>query len=89
MQELCNFRRVLEAQTDQGKDADIGGQTVFFFRPDTHLGLQQGIEIIDEIGEKMQEDGVEVLIKFFKFLLLQLCRLGNLVSVSAVTPCRL
>ena len=46
-----------------------------------HLWLQQGIEIINKVGEKMQEHCVEVLIEFLQFLLLQLCRFRHLVQL--------
>ena len=78
MQELCNLRRVLESQTDQGEDADIGGQPVLLLGVDLHLWLQQSVEVVDEIGEEVQEYGVEVLVELIQFLFLQFRRFRHL-----------
>ena len=78
MQERGNLRRVLEAQTYEGEDADVCRQAVLPLRMYAHLWLQQGVEPVDEVGEEMQEHSVEVLVELLQLLLLQLRRLGNL-----------
>ena len=80
MQELSNLRGVLDAQTDEGEDADISRQTVLLGLH-LHLWQQQGVEVVDEVGEEVQEHGVEVLVEFLELLLLQLRRLRDLVQV--------
>ena len=75
VQELGDLRGVFDAQTDQCEDADLRGQAVLFFRMYLHVGLQKGIEVVDEVGEEMQEHGVEVLIELLQLALFQLSRL--------------
>ena len=72
MEELGYLRRVLDAQTDEGEDADFGDQTVVILLLESQLGLQEGIELIDEVGVKVQEHGVEVLQQLVELALFQL-----------------
>ena len=77
MQKLCYLRRVVDAQTYEGKDAYVGGELVLLLGVYLHVGLQQGVKAVDEVGEQVQENGVEVLVELFYLLLLQFGRFGH------------
>ena len=54
-EEFCNLRTVVDTQTNQGENAEFRIQQLAFTEHDAFFGLQQVIEFIDKIGEKVQE----------------------------------
>lgn len=64
MQELSNLTTVGDAQSDEGEDADRGGELFLLGLFYALFGAQQGIEGIEEMGEEMEKGGVEVGVEF-------------------------
>ena len=62
VQKFGYLRRVFDTQADKGEDTDVGGEPVLLFGMNLQLGLEQGVEVVDEGGEEVQEDGIEILI---------------------------
>ena len=72
-----NLRGVFNAQTDKGEDADFSCETIILLGLYTYLRLQQVVEVVDKVGEEVQEDTVEVKEEFFQLFLLELRRFGE------------
>ena len=80
MEELGDAAAVLDAQADEGEDAHVGVQRTLLGQSNPALGAQQGIEIIDKVGEQVQEGAVEHLVEFRQVLVPEFVTLGNLVQ---------
>ena len=65
-EEFCNLRTVVDAQTNQGENAEFRIQQLAFTEHDAFFGLQQVIEFIDKIGEKVQEGSIKVIIELLQ-----------------------
>ena len=78
---MRNAGRFVDAQTDEGEDAQFGVQLLFGAGMDAGLGHQQGVELLDEVGEEGQKGGVEVVVKAFLLLL------HNVVALQLLQQC--
>ena len=58
--EFCNLRTVVDAQTNQGENAEFRIQQFTFTKHDAFFRLQQVVEFIHKIGKKMQEGDIKV-----------------------------
>lgn len=54
-EEFCNLRTVVDAQTNQGENAEFRIQQLAFTEHDAFFGLQQVIEFIDKIGKRCRK----------------------------------
>ena len=61
IEEFGNAGTLLNAQSYERKDAQVGSQLSAVGNVDTMFGLEQRIEIIDKIGKKMKKDGIKIV----------------------------
>lgn len=54
-EEFCNLRTVVDAQTNQGENAEFRIQQLAFTEHDAFFGLQQVIEFIDKSGKRCKK----------------------------------
>ena len=87
MEEIGDAAAVLDTQTDEGEDADISIQGAGIGQGDTALGAQQRVEIINKIGEQVQEGAIKHVIQFRQVLVSQFavsCELIQGVQITAL-----
>lgn len=65
---MCNLRGVRNPEPNEGKDAQLGGQSVVMTRLYAELRLQQIVEFLDKIGEKREKSLVKVIVEFVLLL---------------------
>lgn len=68
MQELGNLYTIVDAQTYQGINTQFGIQQFALFRDNPFVGLQQRVEVADEVGIDVQEDGIEVVVELLQLV---------------------
>lgn len=61
IEEFGNAGTLLNAQSYERKDAQVGSQLSAVGNVDTMFGLEQRVEIIDKIGKKMKKDGIKIV----------------------------
>ena len=59
VQELGDSAAVLDAQADEGEDAHVGIQHAGFRQSNAALGTQQGVEVVDKVGEQHSPKSTE------------------------------
>lgn len=81
VQEVGDLRRVVDSQPDECEDSDAGVESSVFVDLDLLLGSEECVEVADEVGEEMQECGVETDVEVFEFLVSEFGTACELVQV--------
>ena len=68
MQEFGNLDAVGYTQAYEGINAQVGVEEFALLRSNALVGLEKGVEIVDEIGIYVQENGIERTVEVFQFV---------------------
>ena len=67
VEELCYLYRIGDAQTQGSQDSQFRGERAFG-DGETAFGLEQHVDLLDEVREHGEEGSIEMAIEFFVFV---------------------